>query len=471
MLKIINNALKIPLIPIIFKLFTFIVFTILVYIGINANSSDQQLLKELRNTNIANLLVWSYWWPLIIVGAIFFGRIWCFTCPVELITSIFAKIGFKYKRPKIITSGWIMTIFYILILFIGIQVLKIHRNPAMMAWYLLSIIFVSIIIGLIFEKNTFCRYICPVGYLLGLYSRLSFFGWRVNDKTICTKCKDKSCIKKDYQYNLIYKSCGVDIYPGKLDDNTNCILCTSCLKSCNKYNPENIEGRPNPGFSIIGFSNDIYKHKSLSLAEVAFLFVVSGFVISEILSEWNTTNSFINIIPDIIKQNIDAQDNLLKGLIESVVIFIFYPMFFWVLPYLFLISSKLKFSEYLRNYGVAFIPIMAFAHLCKSILKMSSRIPYFQYSFNDPTGIETAKSILNKVILINPIPDSMNYIVTLLLTISITIGIYISIKIIRNLNLQLSFNSNSFKFTYIIPIFYGGLFVATIIIWRWISLI
>lgn len=38
-----------------------------------AYSTDAAFLKEFRNTNLGNLIVWSYWWPAIVIGAIFWG--------------------------------------------------------------------------------------------------------------------------------------------------------------------------------------------------------------------------------------------------------------------------------------------------------------------------------------------------------------------------------------------------------------
>jgi hypothetical protein len=84
--------------------------------------------KVLRNTNVANLIVWSYWWPLIILATIFLGRVWCTVCPIELVTSLASKVGLKRKPPAFLRSGWVMVIFYTLIIFVGIHTLSIHRD-------------------------------------------------------------------------------------------------------------------------------------------------------------------------------------------------------------------------------------------------------------------------------------------------------------------------------------------------------
>jgi len=468
MLKKFNQILEHSYIPFFLKSISLVAYLALVIIGLSANSDDVAFLRELRNTNLGNLIVWSYWWPAIVIGAIFFGRVWCMVCPVELITTFFAKIGLKRKRPSWLLSGWAITVFYIIILFIGIQGFAIHRNPFFMAIYLLSIVGVSIIIGSIYEKNTFCRYVCPVGYLLGLYSRLSFFGWRVKDKGICDTCKDKSCIHKKYQYNLNYKSCGVDLYPANISDNGDCILCAGCLKTCSKYqslpNPE----RPNPRFQNIGFANDLFQLKPLRMAEMVFVLIVSGFVISEIWSEWNVTDAYLSFLPDLIIKPLAIESNFLSGILKGTIIFAVLPFIVWILPYLFtrLAGVAIKFKDYLLNFGFAFIPIIAAAHLAKAILKSTSRIPYFKHLSDDFTGISTAQQIIDGQITLQQNPVWTNTLVSLLLVGFMIIGILLSIKVINRLNVK-NGKERSSKSYYLIPIIYGGIFLVMLLVWRW----
>jgi hypothetical protein len=366
-------------------------------------------------------------------------------------------------------SGWGITLFFIIILFIGIRGLQVHRDPTMMAWYLISIVIVSVATGLLYEKNTFCRYFCPVGYLLGLYARLSFLGWRVKDDAICKTCKDKSCIHKKHTYNLISKSCGVDLYPGKLDDNANCILCTGCLKACEKYNPKNIPGRPNPGLRYIGFGSDLYRHKPLTTAESFFVLIVSGFVIYEILSEWAATKKLIMAAPHAVTNSFGLSNPILIGIQESIILFLLLPVIIWLMPYIIarVSGAKLGVMEYMANYAAVFIPIMAAAHLGKSILKSTSRIPYLEYAFSDVSGMSTAQRILEKEIVLQKIPAWGNGLVTILISIIFIGGIYIALKMVRIICGKLTVEREKTKIFYLIPILYSGVFVVTIVLWRW----
>ena len=169
--------------PLALQVMTLVVFVLLIVDGFAADTDDMAFARILRNTNLANLIVWSYWWPVIIISAIFFGRIWCMVCPMELLTSLAARIGLKRRPHRFVRSGWITTLFYILILFVGIHTLSIHRVPFRMSIYLLVLLASTVIVGLLFSRNAFCAYICPVGHLLGLYARLRTI-WLVDRRQV-----------------------------------------------------------------------------------------------------------------------------------------------------------------------------------------------------------------------------------------------------------------------------------------------
>ncbi len=450
------------------QVMTLAVFVLLIIDGFLANTDDMAFAQVLRNTNLANLIVWSYWWPVIIISAIFFGRIWCMVCPMELLTSLAARIGLKQKPNRFVRSGWITTLFYISIMFIGIHTLSIHRVPFRMSIYLLALLAVTVIVGLLFSKNTFCAYICPVGHLLGLYARLAPFGWSTGNRSICSNCKDHSCTASANVYVFQGRSCGVGLDPAHIDDNTNCLLCGQCVKSCDHNNP-GIEGRPNPGWFVRPWFKDIFALKPMTAAQTAFCLVVSGFTVYEVFTEWKVTKNLLLWMPDNVNMWLGTGNTWSHGLVKSLILFVFLPAIVWLSPYgLFrLAGGKLPIKKFLCIFGIAFIPIMASAHAVKAMLKTTSRIPYWENAFPDPVGVMTARGILDKSLQLACIPAWREPVVTVLSLVLVCCGIAVSTVAIHKLTITHIHNSGHRAWAlYLIPGFYGGAFAAMICMWR-----
>jgi hypothetical protein len=91
-----------------------------------------------------------------------------------------------------------------------------------------SIIVVGIVLSMIFEKRSFCLYVCPVSGFQGLYSNFAMTEIRVKDPAICEKHKKKTCEtgnKKGY-------GCPWLLQPHSLKRNTYCGMCLECFKTC-----------------------------------------------------------------------------------------------------------------------------------------------------------------------------------------------------------------------------------------------
>ena len=370
--------------PLIAQIVLLVCFAVLIYGGIVVPDVDRNLVNILRNTNFASLFVWSLWWPLIILSAVFFGRVWCQICPMELVNSILSKIGFKKKVPLVFKSGWVISIFYTVILIGIIHTLWAHRYPRRMALYLILLFGMTIILGLIFEKRAFCNYVCPVGHLLGLYALCSPLEWRAKAQSVCKECQTKDCIAPKNYYTLKRRSCTSNLYPAAIQDNRRCLICTQCLKVCPYGNLRLSFRKP---------MADFFRTIKLSNAELFFIFVVSGFVIHEIYVEWAAAQSVLYYIP--------AQINTFFGLSGEFAYFLRGILLFLILPaLLFLIPSalakalgKVSLIDAAKRFSLLVLPVMAAGHVMKSLFKITNRIPFYEFLGGDPLGLDTAQLI------------------------------------------------------------------------------
>ena len=444
-----------PLVPQIAML---AVFCSLVLGGLGVSTDDAAFARILRNTNLASLVIWSYWWPVIIVATIVLGRIWCTLCPMELLTAIASGLGLRRRAPSWIRTGWVVTLFYMLILIVGIHTLAIHRLPHRMSLYLLMLMLTAVVVGLVYEKRAFCSYVCPVGHLLGFYALLAPFEWRADDLDKCSGCRTKDCVAGRNHYRLIGRSCTSNLYPAKIKDNRQCLLCTQCLKSC-PYN--------NLRFSLRRPCRDLFGSPAFTWAQMVFLLVVAAFVVYEILSEWSSSKAVLIWIPGQIARLLTV-DGAGASLLKAVVMFVFYPAVFLGCVYLLIrLFATVSLRLATQLLCLALLPTMAAAHTMKALLKMTSRIPYWSYAVSDPRGTITAAEIMDKTLVVDKaIPDALapwlsyGCVFLLLIALAITLTIFRKSALFRQHALPVRIG------VFLAAGFYWAVFAVTIVLWR-----
>ncbi len=440
------------------QLVTLVVFGLLIAGGLGAEAGDADFTKILRNTNLANLLVWSYWWPLIIVASILLGRAWCTICPMELIIALVGRIGLRRKVPRLFKSGWVITIFYSLVLLLGVRVLSIHRVPQQMAIYMLILVGSAVVVSLIYQKRAFCSYVCPVGHLLGLYALVSPFEWRVDDSSVCKGCKTKDCVTVKNHYQMVGRSCTSNLYPATIKDNQDCLLCTQCFKACPHDNFRFSTRRP--------FA-DFFRVIDLRAAQAAFILLVSGFVVYEILSEWPVSKSILTWLPNHLV-NFLALAGPAAKLGSGIVIFIIFPaiLFLAVVGGARVLSGAAS-AAVIKGFALLLLPTMAAAHLIKAVLKMVSRIPYWPYVFSEPAGIETARKIMDKTLVLDrSVPDALYPAVTFVAIALLLAALVATVLIIGKSATVKKLPALAKYAIFLGTLAYWGVFAVTIVMWR-----
>jgi hypothetical protein len=188
------------------------------------------------NRNIAIVLVWIAWWGLLALLAVpLFGRGWCSICPIPMpgewlqqgsILEPGGK-GLELGRrwPNLLRNIWLQNgAFLLLALFSAV----ILTEPRVSALVLAAFLLIAIATSLVFERRAYCRYLCPVGGFIGLYSQSAPIELRVVDASVCAAHKEKTC----YTGSSQGYGCPWQVFPGGLAKNTNCGLCMECLRTC-----------------------------------------------------------------------------------------------------------------------------------------------------------------------------------------------------------------------------------------------
>ena len=241
---------------------------------------------------------------ILLLYSIFFGRMICgWFCPFGLIQDLLHKIKTpKLKKNKITRAlsylKYVILVFFVFIVPImyafrdtplpafckyicpagtlegGIGLLSNKVNESyfsmlgpLFTWKFL--LMVSILVGCIFIFRLFCRFICPLGALYGLFNRISVFGVKVENHK-CINC------------GLCVNHCKADI---KKVGDQECIQCGECVNVC-------------PTKAIVWKGSKLFKNNTLgdtitenktartvTRAVVAVVLIV--FLITTVVFYWN----------------------------------------------------------------------------------------------------------------------------------------------------------------------------------------
>ncbi len=207
----------------------FIVLLIILYYGL-ASEPD---LRFHGGIPFATTMIWDLWHPILAFTIIFVGRLWCFACPIgaagDWTQSVFSL---KKKYPEKYRNLWIAVILFLLIFAAERHFFMFTRNPPNTALLLIFFTGLAVLMGAIFEKRAFCRYICPIGLVLGVFSMLSVVELRCRSKKTCADHDIKECVIG----TEAGKGCPVGEFPQTMERNNYCIMCMECVKSCSKDN-------------------------------------------------------------------------------------------------------------------------------------------------------------------------------------------------------------------------------------------
>ena len=187
--------------------------------------------------NFSIVFVWIAWWAILILVAVpFFGRGWCAVCPIPLPGEWLQRGAvlsppdrrpkwLNLRVPKMFRNIWLQNISFLLLALFSSVLLT---TPNITGIVLAAMLFAVAGLSTIFERRAFCRYLCPVGGFIGLYSQTAPIELRIKDKQVCVTCEGKPC----YNGSQVGYGCPWDAFPGGLTKNTYCGLCMECVRAC-----------------------------------------------------------------------------------------------------------------------------------------------------------------------------------------------------------------------------------------------
>lgn len=271
----IKSLLKSKWYPLIFVLPTMLIFGILV-IQLFFGHEETAL-------NFGSVMVWILLWPILPVLFLVFGRLWCSVCPMSRISDeVQRNVGMHKKVPKFLqTYGvWIIIFAFLVITWVD-SVLGLVENPRNTGYLLLFVFAGVVLMGAVYERRAWCRYLCFLGGLSSNYSMSSALELRA-DSEKCKACKTPTCFKGDGKVD----GCSMFEYPRTMDSNRFCNFCSNCIKTCHS---DAIRITPRPPTSELWFIKKPRFEESFLATALIGIVVVQTVVMLEVwgpFMEW-----------------------------------------------------------------------------------------------------------------------------------------------------------------------------------------
>lgn len=134
-------------------------------------------------TNFGNVAFFGLWWtPVMLLSLVFLGRIWCYVCPMGAIVRFTQRFGLKRHFPMY-TRKWVVFGLPVSVLSVTALSFAMARwpmykvgvayTPRFIPYYWLTILGVAVGVSLVYQRQAFCRYVCPATGVMSVTSKFS----------------------------------------------------------------------------------------------------------------------------------------------------------------------------------------------------------------------------------------------------------------------------------------------------------
>lgn len=206
---------------------------------------------QTRDSSMALNFFWAWWWPGYLFFFAFVGRAWCAVCPFMITGEWIRKLSLWIWPRELLPwpTKW-MNRWGAWILFAGFAAIYLWEHlwdlphtAYLSAWLLLIITAGAVIGSLLYERRLWCRYLCPIGGMNGMFAKLAMVEVRSLQQVCGSQCDTFGCYKGSPATPVNFTpslptegqatgGCPLYSHPAQLQDNRDCVLCMTCLKAC-----------------------------------------------------------------------------------------------------------------------------------------------------------------------------------------------------------------------------------------------
>lgn len=183
---------------------------------------------QLAPRNLATLLTWVHYRGALVLALLAGGNLFCMACPFMLPREL-ARRFFKpvLRWPRRLRNKWLSIALFALVLF-AYERFDLWASPWWTAWLILGYFVAALVVDSLFQKASFCKWVCPIGQFNFVASTVSPLEVKVRDTDVCASCTTLDCIRG----NADQRGCELALFQPKKEGNLDCTFCLDCVHAC-----------------------------------------------------------------------------------------------------------------------------------------------------------------------------------------------------------------------------------------------
>jgi len=345
-----KTAVRSPLFPAIFQSMAapfFFILLVLLFFG----PADPV-------NNIGGLFSWAIGWPTMIFGAFFWARFWCTLCPMGTLSNLAKKlISWDIPFPSWLKhrSDWIISASALFIIWLEIAT-DMRASPFNTGLLLLTIFLLAVIISIVFERQSWCRYLCPLGGMMGVFAKVSPIELRADRNVCASQCTTNDC----YVGTKNREGCPFGQMAPTLRSNRFCKLCGNCIKNC-PHDAINLNFRV-PG-------REIWEMRQVGYVTAFLVISLFAGLLSELSQRGPLYDQWIQLLPGYSHLTVFTGFFLLSIGVANLLV--------WVAAQLSRQASAETTQENFARYGLALLPLVLTGYMAFHLYYLINLGVYF----------------------------------------------------------------------------------------------
>lgn len=176
--------------------------------------------------NAANLAVWTLWWPALLGTVLLAARGWCSYCPLEAMGEFVGAKTRVVKEPPAWLRSWgpTFSLSGLVCIILLEQATGMFSRAHATGMLLLTLLSATVSADLFLGRRGWCKYLCPLGRIVSLISRISLVEMHSNRNVCVSRCRVDDCVRE--------RGCPMGLHPTGISNSDHCVLCLNCVRSC-----------------------------------------------------------------------------------------------------------------------------------------------------------------------------------------------------------------------------------------------